>query len=268
MSDTGNEFDETYQTVRETTELCKRHGIEFVFITPDMGFHTGEWQSLPRFYEAKSAVGSKAYPKICSQRLKIDPIYRFLEHHLGEKYRVKKGMKAGFREFAQKWGKIRMIIGIADGEQKRTTEACNNKARWYPESIEHSYPLVEMGMDRKACQDYIKSKGYEIPIPSNCKMCPFLSEEELEYLRRFEPLALEQWVGYEARKLHKFSHLNAVEVKTKTGQTRIENKNFGVWGVTYLPEMIEKVRAKFQHWSDAQIKEYRMSHGHCTQSVF
>lgn len=268
MSDTGDEFDETYRTVNEAKLLCQKHNIKFTFITNDMGYHTGDWQSLSHFYKAKSAVGSKAYPKICSQRLKIDPIYRYLEDYLNENYHVKRGNKSGFREFAQKWGKVRMIIGIADGEQKRMTDASTNKARWYRESIQHCYPLVELGMNRQACQGYIREQGYAVPIPSNCKMCPFLSEEELEYLRRFEPDSLEQWMGYERDKLHKFSHLNRVIVVTKSGNERIENKNFGVWGNVYLPEMIERVRVKFLHWSDDKIKEYRMSHGHCVASSF
>ena len=79
MSDTGDEFDETYETVEETKLLCKKHNIEFTFITNDMGYHKGDWQSLTHFYKAKSAVGSKAYPKICSQRLKIDVIYNYFE---------------------------------------------------------------------------------------------------------------------------------------------------------------------------------------------
>ncbi len=74
MSDTGDEFDETYAHVKYLKQKCAEHDIEFTFITRDMGYHTGDWQSLQHFYKAKSAIGSKAYPKICSQRLKIDPI--------------------------------------------------------------------------------------------------------------------------------------------------------------------------------------------------
>lgn len=268
MSDTGNEFDETYHTVEHARKLCQQHGIDFTFITSDMGYHTGEWQSLPAFYEAKSAIGSVCYPKICTQRLKIGPIYSYLEDFLSEKYGVRHGKKSGFRSFAKRYGKIRMLIGIADGEQKRMSSAAENKARWYRESVEHSYPLVELRYNRQACQDYIRSMGEKVPIPSNCKMCPYLAPQELEYLRRFEPDSLSQWVGYEQAKLHKFRHLDSVEITNRHGKTTIENKNYGVFGKIYLPEMIEKVKREYASWSDAQIRDYRNSHGHCVASVY
>ena len=268
MSDTGDEFDETYAHVQHLQNICKKEGIEFTFITNDMGYHTGDWQSLTHFYEAKDAIGSKCYPKICSQRLKIDPIYRYLEDYVGNKYGVRTGRKTGLRQFAKESGKIRMMIGIATKEEKRTTKAEDNKARWYRESIEHSYPLIDLNMDRAACQDYIRSVGETVPIPSNCKRCPFLSEEELEYMRRFESQALLEWVHYEQNKLNRWKHLEQSEVITKTGEIKIENKNFGVWGKKYLPEMIELVKDKFADWTDDQIIEYRMSHGHCVASSF
>ena len=268
MSDTGNEHDETYQTVRYLQKKCEDHGIEFVFITNDMGYHTGDWQSLQHFYKVKGAIGSKAYPKICSQRLKIDPIYRFLEDYVGKRYGVKVGRKAGLKQFAKESGKIRMIIGIAKNEEKRMSSAEDNKASWYRESITHSYPLVELGMDRAACQEYIKSVGEEVPLPSNCIFCPFASLEEIEWLRRNYSESLNEWVALEKAKLNKWRHLDAIEVKTKSGKTKIENRNLGVWGKRYLPEIIETAKEKFADWSDERVHEYRMSHGHCVSTSF
>lgn len=268
MSDTGNEHSETYEHVRYLQSKCKEHGIEFVFITSDMGYHTGDWKSLQHFYKVKNAIGSKAYPKICSQRLKIDPIYRFLEDYVGKRYGVKTGRKSGLKQFAKESGKIRMIIGIAKNEEKRMTNAEDNKASWYRESVTHSYPLVELGMDRAACQRYIISLNETVPLPSNCVMCPFLSLEELEWIRRNKAEALKEWVALEQAKLNKWSHLDSIEVTTKSGKKKTENRNLGVWGKRYLPEMIEVAKEKFADWSDARIHEYRMSHGHCVNTSF
>ncbi|MBE0362231.1 hypothetical protein PULV_a4048 [Pseudoalteromonas ulvae UL12] len=271
FSDTGNEFPQTYEHLESIKIFCETHGIEFVHLIPEMGYHTGDWQSLEHFYEVKEAVGSKAYPKICSQRLKIEPIYRYLEDYLGQKYGVKVGKKKGFRQFAVEFGKVQMMIGIAKNEEKRMSDAADRKERWYRESIEHIYPLVDMNMDRKGCQTYIKSVGHKIPIPSNCMMCPFLSEEELEYLRRFEPKALENWIYYEKRKLNRWSHLEAVPVNKGTDdEPRIVyvNKNLGVWGKRRLPEMVSIVQEKFKNWTDDMIIDYRMSHGHCVASAY
>ncbi len=161
-----------------------------------------------------------------------------------------------------------MIIGIAKNEEKRTTDANDNKAKWYRDSIEHSYPLIDLQMDRTGCQRYIRSVGEKVPLPSNCKMCPFLSEEELEYMRRFEPQALAQWVNHEKAKLDKWQHLERIETVSNSGKIKIENKNFGVWGTKYLPEMILLVKVKFVEWSDERVRDYRMSHGHCVASTF
>lgn len=233
-----------------------------------MGHHTGDWQSLKHFFAAKDAIASKAFPKICSQRLKIDPIYRFLEDFLAKRYGVKKGNKKGFRQFAKELGKIRMIIGIAANEEKRMSKAEDRKERWYRESITHEYPLVDLGMDRAKCQSYIKSVGHAVPIPSNCMFCPFLAKEELEYLRRFCPEALSEWIYFERRKLDKWSHLEAVPVVSASGKTTTVNKNLGVWGKRTLPEMVAIVQKEFASWSDERIKDYRNSHGHCVSTAY
>lgn len=174
MSDTGDEFPQTYKHVEQMQSECEKHGVEFVFITSDMGFHGGDWQSLRGFYRAKNTIGSSAFPKVCTDRLKINPIYKLLEQWLSQKYGVKCGDKKGIREFAAKHGKVKMILGIAAGEEKRMSDASTNPRRWYRESIETVYPLVELGMDRSACQKYLHQSNLYV-IPSNCMSCPYRS---------------------------------------------------------------------------------------------
>lgn len=275
MSDTGDEFDQTYQHIEDTKKKCAEAGVEFVLITADMGYHSESWLSLRHFYKTKSAIGSKAFPKVCSSRLKLEPIYRFLEEWLGQRYGVKSGRKNGFLEFASRFGKIQMIIGIAAGEEKRMSDASLSPKRWYRDSIEHVYPLVDLGMDRSACQDLLHSKGLRV-IPSNCKACPFLSLEELEYLRRFAPESLEDWVELEANKLAKYKYKESVIVTDKGGDPVIgrnglpktKNQNYGVFGVTPLPSKIKEAKDRFSDWSDARIANYRYSHGHCVSTAY
>ena len=87
MSDTGDEFDATYTHVREE-KRCTEAGVEFVFITSDMGYHSESWLNLKHFYRTKGTIGSKAFPKTCTDRLKLQPIYRFLEDWLSDRYGV------------------------------------------------------------------------------------------------------------------------------------------------------------------------------------
>jgi 3'-phosphoadenosine 5'-phosphosulfate sulfotransferase (PAPS reductase)/FAD synthetase len=126
MSDTGDEFDQTYKHVEYVKRRCAEEGVEFVFLTADMGYHSEGWKSLRHFYRSKGTIGSKAYPKTCTDRLKLQPIYRFLEEWLGERYGVRTGNKVGFREFALRYGKIQMMIGIAKGEEGRMSDASQN----------------------------------------------------------------------------------------------------------------------------------------------
>ena len=113
FSDTGNEYKETYQHLKFLMLFCVKHQIDFACITPDMGYHTGDWQSLPHFFETNKTIGSKVYRKICSQRLKIGPIYRYVEDYLMSVYKVPGGRKRAYHEFYKLYGKIRVIIGYA-----------------------------------------------------------------------------------------------------------------------------------------------------------
>ena len=130
-------------------------------------------------------------------------------------------------------------------------------------------------MDRQLCQDYLATKDLKV-LPSNCLACPFMSETELEYLRRFESESLEDLVGLEAAKLERFSHLNAVQVLDgdgnpvtyKNGTPKTTNKNYGVWGIKPLPVKIEEVKEKFADVSDDYIIDYRYSHGHCVTASY
>lgn len=256
MSDTGDEFNQTYQHVQYARQRCAEAGVEFVFLTSDMGYHSEKWLSLRSFYRTHGTIGSKAFPKTCSDRLKVEPIYRYLERWLHDRYGVVYGRKKGFVEFAERYGKIHVLLGIAKGEERRVADPSKNKKVWFKKSVQAVYPLIDMGYNRQAC--------------------PFVSLEELEYLRRFEPAALEDWVQLEQAKLEKNRHLDAVIVvdsdgkpkRNKHGHIRTENKNYGVFKTEPLTQKIAETEALFKEWSDERITDYRYSHGHCTATVF
>lgn len=275
FSDTMDEYPETYRHLEDTKKKCAGAGVEFVHLKPEMGYHSQSWQGLREFYREKTAIGSVAYPKTCSIQLKQTPIYRFLERWISDRYGVRHGRKQGYREFAETHGKIQMIIGIAKGEERRVANAKKSPQRWYREAIEPIYPLIDLGMDRQACIDLLESKSLHV-IPSNCRCCPFLSLEELEYLRRFEPESLADWVSMEAAKLEKYRDRESVIVtdkdgspkRNRDGSIKTANKNYGVFGVKPLPVKIQEAAKRFSDWSDARVREYRYSHGHCVATVY
>ncbi len=115
-SDTGSEHEETYEHVRFLRGFCEEHGIEFEFLTNDLGYHNPKWLSLEEFYTAGDRIGSKSYPKSCSAQLKLGPIYRRLERLLADDYGVVHGRKRGLYEYVALSGKkIRVLIVIWNG---------------------------------------------------------------------------------------------------------------------------------------------------------
>lgn len=254
VAETGDEHPATYDYLEKVKVFCREQQIEFYHITPDLGFHSKIWQSLNHFYNAYKAIGSKSYPKTCTDKLKLVPIYKFVEDYLGKTYGVRTGRKRGLYEFAERYGKIRVLIGIAQGEEKRCADVQADPNKWKRETVEIEYPLIDLGMDRAGCQKYIAKVGHEVPTPSNCRRCPFMSEEELVWMHRFMPDVFEDWVRQERVKL---------EANTHKG-----DKNFGVWGKKTLPEVLARALEKFGDWTDEQLHDYKMSHGHCVASKY
>ena len=256
MADTKNEHEHTDQYVIKMQDLCADHGIPFIIIKPKE-YASNSWkEGLIGFYEAKNAVGSKAFPKTCTDNLKIRPIYKYLESYVHLNYKTEKyGRKSAFYEFKEKHGKVKVMIGIARKEEKRASANGTSPNKWFNECIDKSYPLIEEGMDRQDCQDYIESTGHEIPYPSNCILCPFMSLQELLYLYRYERAWFDKWMELEQNKFNNNQHKG--------------NKNLGVWGSTdALPEVLKKAEAKFGHMSESDLIEYKMSHGHCVLSKY
>jgi len=253
MSDTGDEHPKTYEHTKAMQLLCIEHNIDFFFLTPDMGFHYEKWRDLRSFYERTKTIGSKAFPKTCTDKLKIQPIYKFLEFWIGENYGFDVGRKKALYELAEKHGKIKVLLGIARGEERRASgNDCG--PLWMQRTIEKVYPLIDEGMDRADCQAYLRDIGEVVPQPSNCMLCPYMSKVELLWLFRNHPTDFKEWVRLEAQKLEKHKEKGS--------------KNLGVFGVKNLEVILQEAITEHGHMTDADLDEYKMSHGHCVKSKF
>jgi hypothetical protein len=271
ISATGDEHPETYMEIKRAKRRCKDFDIPFFYITPDMGHHSPSWESLRHFYRTKTTIGSAAFPRTCTDRLKMAPFYSFLEGYLSEKYGVVAGRKKGYYHFASQFGKVRVLIGISRGEERRLADHSKDPKKWFRECIEIQYPLVDLGMDRKDCQEYIRDAGQIVPPPSNCILCHFANLTELEYLRRFDPESAAEWIQLEANKIAKYRHLDRIPVTEEKRGTKTptpKKRNLGVYGLKLLPEKFEEARTKHIDWSDQEIKDYRFSHGHCAATKY
>ena len=293
MSDTGNEHKQT-NYYREYIEwYCERNKIPFFFIKCNSEFFTESWRGgIVAFNHRKKVIQSKAFPKSCTDQLKIRPAYKFLDEFIfrnskkvqqniimstsdpektsilleeankktgeGENYVFNILQKRAIKEYAKLYGKITILLGIAKGEEQRVAKSEGKGPKWFIESIEKKFPLIEYGMDRKACQEYIESVGELIPYPSNCIICPFMSLQELLYLYRFN----RAWYL-------KLCQMERVKIERCKEEGQDPDKNLGVWGTKkLLPEVLEEAIEKHGHMTDEELEEYKMSHGHCVMSTY
>ena len=272
MADTGNEFPYTYTHVAEVKAWCVSVGIEFYFVTADMGFHGATWQSLQGQFERNNTIMGVAYHKTCTDNLKIKVCYRFLAEWLRTKYGFTKPRMDVFYQYKAFYGQMKTWIGFAAGEESRVsvrkladpgpgdelllfgdcqTTIDSYIPKWRQLTVTHLYPLIDLGFSRQSCQLAIAGYGHTVPFPSNCMLCPYQNEIEILYLYSKHRTMWNYWLIREAAKLTKFAYAKV---------------NYGVKGKLTLEAFLEKAQAKFGHMTMEEIEEYRFSHGHCVKS--
>jgi hypothetical protein len=109
----------------------------------------------------------------CTRTFKIDPIRRKL------------------RELAN-GEKVIQWIGISSDEVIRMKPS---RDKW----CENIWPLVDLGMTRKACLQWMKESGYPTPPRSACTYCPYHNDTEWLRLKTEEPEEFEAAVFFEKR---------------------------------------------------------------------
>lgn len=261
-SETGNEFPETNAHGLEIVKFCQKHNIEYVSIVPEMGYHGKGWSSLQDQFTHNRSIMGRSLAKSCTDRLKVKPFHRYLENWIADNYITTRGRKSAHKAFAKIYGKVDVWLGFAKGEEKRCRDGEFDEP-WKNQSIRHVYPLIDEGMDRQACQNYIASVGEVTPPPSNCIMCPYCSEQELLYMHRFHRVEFEKWAAFEADKI-------------KRDEERGKEMSLGVWGTwnkeegrAYtLYDALKTAEKKYGSMSNEELREYRFSHGHCVASKY
>ncbi len=271
MADTHTEHNETYQYLDEVIiPFCKEHNIDFLKIDNTMGYHGDTWQSLTGQWENnKPTIGSMAYNKTCTHNLKLVPQFKYVEQWLSRNYSriVNKKNKENYKQFVRFYGKIRWLVGIAKGEEKRVAKPNPNPKKdiWRQQSIEMQYPLIDFGLNRQACQDYIKSIGKPIPIPSNCLYCPFSATHmELLWLERYYPDNFLDWVKHEQKKLDAWEGID----KNLGVCARVHRTGEHKGQAFTLLDLLKEAKEKYGDISNEQLWEYKLSHGHCVGSTY
>lgn len=114
----------------------------------------------------------------CTDDFKIDPIEREVRRLLGLKPR-------------QRWPKepvVEQWIGISLDEVVRI------KASRRP-AIVRRHPLIEIGMRRTGCLEWLRTHGYPEPPKSACLFCPFRHDAEWRRLKAEDPAGFAEAVA-------------------------------------------------------------------------
>jgi 3'-phosphoadenosine 5'-phosphosulfate sulfotransferase (PAPS reductase)/FAD synthetase len=272
--------------------FCKEHGLNFVSIESDMGYHSENWISLEHQWSSgKPSIGSLAYGRFmnCTHNLKLTPQYRYVEEYLEKNYNIESGTrKKNYKNFAKKYSRIKWVIGISALEEDRVFNVEKETKQWHKESIDVVYPLIDLGMTRQDCQDFLRSKNLEIPFPSSCMHCPYASLGlELLFLYYTYPDDFYAWVEYEQKKLDAYAgetrevleyddsyedeEGNTVYINQRWVEKPI--KNVGVVGKLHtkgpkkgepftLLDALDEAFQKYPNITLDEINAYKFSHGH------
>lgn len=170
--------------------------------------------------------------------------------------------KQGFYEYTSLIDeKITVMIGLSAEEADRRLSKDDHAPKWMKKTVDRAYSLIEMGLTRGDCQEYIRSRGFPLPYPSLCRRCPYKTELDILRMSRADPEGFEEWVELERNKLDahslRFSNLP-------------EEKNHGAFSSTsgsVVPEVLEKAKQKYGHLSDRELTEARMA-GHSVSSRY
>lgn len=303
MSNTGNEHPETYAHVER---IAKDTTLEFVLIDPEMGYHHPNWWDLETRYTSNNSIGSKAYPKTCTDNLKLQPIYKFLEDWIEKEYGFTSNKKNGFKEFAKHYGKINMIIGIAAGEEGRmvaSVELETDYKKFMQDAADDRELAKIIALEKKEAKERgekwtgTKSKY----TPASWKTAainmsyPLVAlgldragcQEKIAelgfsvpppsncimcpFMDDVELIWVERFLPKDFEKWCELEQ-NKIDANMHAGES-----NFGVWGkfdkkagkTFTLRDALAAAKDKHGHnLSDEFLEDYKMSHGHCIMSKY
>ena len=106
----------------------------------------------------------------CTRQYKVDPISKL----------VKSLADVGRKSKNNNTPKVEQWFGISMDEIRR----CTLSRYWWATNY---YPLIELGMSRDDCLQWMDRHGYERPPRSACIACPYKSDLEWRHLRDTSP---------------------------------------------------------------------------------
>lgn len=191
FADTGWEPAAVYRQVDRLAEVYESAGVEFIrvangnlrndAIDPDH-----RYASIPYF--VRNPDGSEGMGRRqCTSEYKLTPISRKIRELLGAKppdfRRVPKGKSA------EQW------VGFSTDEVMRANRRKDSRGVQY---LTTRYPLLDLGMSRADCEQYLAERGWGHTVKSACIGCPFHGNRQWRELRDNHPDEWADAVAFDA----------------------------------------------------------------------
>lgn len=182
FSDTGWEPDAVYKHLEWLEKEVSKYGIE-VIVTSKSNLRDDLIKSISSpsrfatipFYILNEDGTTGMVRRQCTREYKVEPVTKKMRELLG--YKPRQRIKSD----------VELWIGISTDEIERVKP---NRERW----IQNRYPLIEKGMNRLDCINWLEKKGYPIPPKSSCIGCPFRDDFSWLNMKRNDPAAWEEAV--------------------------------------------------------------------------
>ena len=175
FADTGAEPGYVYDTLDWLVDLLPfpvytvqkdkglKAGILRSTIPNEHGDFIGRFAGAPFYTTSDSDTGMGMLRRQCTREFKIEPITQKVRELVGlqPRQRAPKGAI-----LAEQW------IGISWDEKQRMKLP---REKW----LRHRWPLIELGMTRGHCLDWMQRHNLPLPSKSACTFCPYRSKRRV-----------------------------------------------------------------------------------------
>lgn len=132
----------------------------------------------PPFYTESDTGREGVLRRQCTREYKVTPLTQFARRFVGLEFRQRAPRNVIL---------ARQYIGISLDEAIRMKPA---REPW----LKHEWPLVDLGMTRQHCLEWMQSRGYPRPSKSSCTFCPYHDDGLWREMKLTDPQAWAQAV--------------------------------------------------------------------------
>ena len=168
-ADTTWEREQTYAFAAQWTSWLEEHGVKVVTVTDaeQAAAVTTMKTDIPAFTAGQNGtqIIDGQLRRQCTNRWKIEPQNIWVRAELKQ------------RALKKTPGVVEKWLGISKDEWQRAKHAD-------VKYITHRYPLLELGMSRADCVDWLKAHDLPVPPKSACVFCPFHNKRAWQEMKR------------------------------------------------------------------------------------